>query len=155
MRPKIILIQWYDLFLDNFHNKKVPCPLQGDCLQKAVVYQADIKHGNTVKTYYGMTKNTFKERYNGHRCSLNNINYRSATELSVYAWGLKDKNIAHTIDWSIKARGVPYQPGSKLCDLCLVEKTVIALANPKTTLNSRSEVLFKCKHKGKYCLSKF
>ena len=133
----------------------IPCPLQGECQQKAVVYQANIKHDNIVKTYYGMTKNTFKTRYNQHKCSLNNVKYRAATELSSYAWKLKDKNIMYNIDWSIKAKGIPYQPGSRICDLCLVEKTVIALADPETTLNSRSEVLFKCKHKATHCLSNF
>ena len=133
----------------------IPCPLNGECLQKSVVYQADIKHDNIVRTYYGMTKNKFKTRYNQPNSSLNNEDYRSATKLSSYAWKLKDKNKAYSIDWSIKATGVPYQPGSKICDLCLVEKTVIALADPQTTLNSRNEILFKCKHKINFSLSKF
>ena len=40
------------------------CPLDGKCLAKSVVYKAEIKSDNneTVKTYIGMTSNTFKER---------------------------------------------------------------------------------------------
>ena len=131
------------------------CPVQGDCHQEAVIYQANVKHRNIMKTYFGMTKNEFRTRFNGHNCSLNNPKYKTSTELSTHVWKLKDAGIPHKIDWSIKTKGVPYQPGAKLCDLCLVEKTVIALANPETTLNSRSELLFKCKHKAKFCLSNF
>ena len=91
--------------------------------------------------------------YEQYRCCVfQNINH---TTLSSYVWKLKDKNKTYNIDWSIKATGVPYQPGSKICDLCLVEKTVIALADPQTTLNSRNEILFKCKHKINFSLSKF
>ena len=58
------------------------------------------------------------------------------------------------LNWSIKARGVPFYPGSKHCDLCLTEKLTIALAEPEELLNSRSELLYMCKHKPKYLLAK-
>ena len=37
--------------------------------------------------------------------------------------------------------------GGRRCDLCLQEKLTICLADPKTTLNSRSEMVSKCRHK--------
>ena len=40
-----------------------------------------------------------------------------------------------------------------LCDLCLQEKLVIGLSNPKTTLNSRNELASKCRHKWKFSLA--
>ena len=45
------------------------------------------------------------------------------------------------IKWSLKAKAVPYKPGSRYCDTCLSEKTYIALANPHEVLNSRKEIV--------------
>ena len=43
--------------------------------------------------------------------------------------------------------------GGKICDLCLLEKVTILMAEPKVTLNKRDEIMCKCKHKRKYLLS--
>ena len=67
-------------------------------------------------------------------------------------WELKRANTDYEIKWSIKCKAYPYSSGMKRCDLCLQEKTTIAMANPKTTLNSRTEILAKCRHKRKYTL---
>ena len=106
-------------------------------------------------TYYGLTSNAFKTRYNQHKVDFRDQKKRGSTKLSNHIWELKEKNVPHEVKWSIKARAMTYKPGSRRCDLCLVEKTVIALAEPKTTLNSRSEILSKCRHKTKFCLSNF
>ena len=45
---------------------------------------------------------------------------------------------------AIKARGKPYQGGGKRCNLCLSEKTCIAMHDPKLLINKRSELLKKC-----------
>ena len=45
-----------------------------------------------------------------------------------------------------KYRAPPYKSGSKKCLLCLKEKTAIALCDPKTLLNTKSELLKKCIH---------
>ena len=37
------------------------CPLDGQCLQKSIIYQAHISTKNKTMTYTGMTKNTFKQ----------------------------------------------------------------------------------------------
>ena len=42
--------------------------------------------------------------------------------------------------------------GGKLCDLCLTEKLTILMADPRSTLNKRDEIMTKCKHKRKYLL---
>ena len=105
--------------------------------------------------YYGLTEHTFKQRYNNHTNSFKHVKYKGSTQLSKYIWDLKEKNQDYELDWSIKAKAFPYNGGSKHCDLCLTEKTIIALADPKTTLNSRSEILAKCRHKRKFCLINF
>ena len=59
------------------------CPLDGKCLVKNIVYKAEIASQNgTVKTYIGMTSNSFKERYRNHLKSFNHHQYSSETELS-------------------------------------------------------------------------
>ena len=153
---------------------KTQCPNQDICEQTAVVYQGDIAYNGKIKTYYGLTENKFKTRYSGHKNSLKYCENRNKTELSKHAWGIADRVSGPSrlpsepsitalecleegvfdLNWSIKARGVPFKPGAKHCDLCLVEKTTIALAETKSTLNSRSELLYACKHKPKYLLAR-
>ena len=159
---------------ENICQCKIKCPLPGICAQKAVVYQADISCNNETKTYYGLTENELKTRYSTHKNSLKYDDKRNKTELSKHAWKLSDsvqgpaplgvcsptalgclEEGVFDMFWSIKARGIPFKPGVKHCDLCLTEKTTIATADPKTTLNSRSEILFMCKHKPKYLLANF
>ena len=103
--------------------------------------------------YFGLTERTFKERFNEHMSSFRLENKRNATALSKYVWHLKDRNLNYEVKWSIRAKAFTYQGGATHCDLCLTEKTIIALADPKVTLNSRSEVMGKCRHKLKFTLS--
>ena len=48
------------------------CPLQGNCLQKGVVYQATVTQTNTMREdiYIGITENEFKTRDNQHTSSF-------------------------------------------------------------------------------------
>ena len=39
-----------------------------------------------------------------------------------------------------------------MCDLCLMEKLTILMADPSATLNKRDEIMEKCKHKRKFTL---
>ena len=68
---------------------------------------------------------------------------------------LKDKNINFTIKWSIAKTPIPYNCGSKRCDLCLTEKLLIATHDTKTLLNKRSEIVSKCRHQKKFTLKRF
>ena len=63
---------------------KPNCPLNGNCLEKDVVYQADVdpKIGNQIKTYYGLTEQTFKDRWYNHQHSLRHLNTTHKTALS-------------------------------------------------------------------------
>ena len=132
---------------------KPTCPLRGNCLAKSIVYKADVRAPNKVKmTYYGLTEMTFKERFYQHKSSITHSEKRTATELSKYYWKLKDEGLEPNIKWSIKSKAFTYQGGATHCDLCLTEKTVIALADPKFTLNSRTEILGKCRHQRKFIL---
>ena len=133
--------------------EKPNCPLPGNCTAKSVVYRADVEVPNKpTMTYYGLTEMTFKERYYGHKSSLKHEKHRTETELSKYVWKLRDTGIEPKVKWSIKSKAYAYQGGATHCDLCLTEKTTIALANTKFTLNSRTEILGKCRHRRKFTL---
>ena len=57
-----------------------------------------------------------------------------------------------TIKWQIQARSNKYSCGSDKCDLCLTEKYEILKSNPNISLNKRSEIANKCRHKNKFKL---
>ena len=70
-----------------------PCPLGGHCLVNSVVYKAEVKEDNSVtNTYTGLTSNTFKQRYYGHRHSFKYRSSDHSTTLSSHLWNLKDEN---------------------------------------------------------------
>ena len=80
-----------------------------------------------------------------------------STELSKHIWKLKEEGVEDAesrIKWEIVQRAVPYKCGTRKCDLCLSEKLVIATADPNNMLNTRSELVSKCRHRNKYNLKK-
>ena len=79
--------------------QKNNCPLNGNCLQPSVIYQATVtrKDNNTSQTYIGLTENDFKTRYRNHTASFRHAKHRNSTELSKHIWTLKDNNIEHFI----------------------------------------------------------
>ena len=83
--------------------QKNACPLDGNCLQPSVVYQATVKRkdNNTRETYIGLTENDFKTRYRNHTASFRHAKHKNSTELSKHIWTLKDNNIEHFISWRI------------------------------------------------------
>ena len=101
------------------------------------------------KRIYGLTEQTFKARWNNHQFSIRNADHTQKTALSSHVWKCKNENLDPKITWSIKAKAFPISSGGTVCDLCLTEKL---MADTSTTLNKRSEILEKCKHKRKFTL---
>ena len=107
-------------------------------------------------TYFGQTKGTFKARFQEHKTSFSvQKNGHTKSELAAYVWKLKKEGGRYTVEWSIKQVGFPYRNEGKHCDLCACEKLSIALGDPDTTLNSRTEILAKCRGKKRFKLSNF
>ena len=104
---------------------KVSCPMDGNCLQKSFVYQAQVDSADSRKYYLGTSEDEFKIRYHNHTMSFRNRGYEKKIELSKYVWNLKDKGEDFTIKLSAAAKAFPYTCGSKPCDLCLTEKLLI------------------------------
>ena len=133
---------------------RATCPLDGQCLSTAIVYKADITSGETSKQYLGSTEPVFKRRLATHKHSFINRTREADTCLSKHVWEAKDRQANYDIKWTIHRQAFPYQCGSRKCDLCLTEKLSILNSDPACTLNKRSEIMNKCRHRSKYKLNK-
>ena len=72
---------------------KENCPLDGKCLHKCVVYQANVITNNECKEYFGTVEGEFKLRYNNHTMSFRHKEHVNDTELSKYLRKLKEENV--------------------------------------------------------------
>ena len=132
--------------------RRAPCPLEGECLKKNVIYQAEVTTENSKETYVGLTSTEFKTRFSNHKCSFNDPNKKLSTELSKHVWDLKDKGEQFQIKWKILCHANPYTSASKRCDLCISEKYMI-ICNPNlASLNRRYELVTKCRHEFKHLI---
>ena len=100
-----------------------PCPLGGNCLVNLLVYGAEVVSNNINKqTYTGLTRNTFKKRYYGHRHSFTNREQEYSTTLSTFVWQLQDNNKNFKINWKLLWRAKPFSLVTRKCNLCIKEK---------------------------------
>ena len=131
-----------------------PCPMEGNCLIDSLVYRAEVTDSNSKKTTYtGLTSNTFKKRYYGHRQSFKERNSKHSTTLSSHIWDLKDKNLNYSIKWTAVDRAPRFNPITKKCRLCLKEKYYIIFQPEGAELNERSELFSTCRHRTRDLLS--
>ena len=110
-----------------------------------------------------MTGDTSKTRWYGHKSDFEHKD-KYGTTLSRYIWKLKDmksnmsehtkKGFKWNLNWEIKQSAPSYKPGSKDCKLCTAEKYHILNEVDCVSLNVRSELLSKCRHKAKWKLKK-
>ena len=114
-----------------------------------MIYKTEVATNTTYKKYYETPEREFKSRYNNHTQYFRHISYVNDTELSKYLWTLKANGIDYHLKWSIKSYASRYKYGTRRCDLCLKEKMIIALADPKVLLNKRTELTSKCRHSNK------
>ena len=129
------------------------CILQGHCQTSNFIYKCTVTTASGNKEYIGLTANSFKQRYTAHKSSYNNIKNRNSTALSSHIWDLKSSGTPHTVSWNIQRLAPPYSRESKVCQLCLTEKTLICPADPANSLNKRNEIMSKCRHRAKHLLS--
>ena len=136
----------------NCRNKN-SCPLEGNCKERNIVYQAEVTTPQSKETYIGLCDTTFKERYRNHTCSFRNERYKNATELSKYIWSLKDRKINYEIRWRKIRQARSYSNINKKCNLCLCEKYFIICKPEMSTLNHRNELTSICRHSKKFLLN--
>ena len=139
-------------------NCRNDCPMDrtGDCRSSNVVYKATVTTDDetTAKEYIGISATEFKLRYANHKQSFVNVTKRDATTLSQHIWRLKENNTPYAIKWCVLAKCAPYACGAKLCNLCITEKYEILKSDPRKTLNKRTEIVGKCRHRAKFKLKK-
>ncbi len=134
--------------------KKKECPLEGQCLQTNVIYQATVTTQTTTETYVGLATN-FKERYRNHKTSFRHENRRNETELSKHIWSLKDANKPFYLKWKVLQKSKAYSNINKKCNLCLLEKFIIICKKDLCTLNKRNELASSCPHRNRFTLRNF
>ena len=128
------------------------CVLGGKCLTKGLVYKCRVTAGVDSKEYVGLASTSFKSRYSSHKSSFTHENKAHSTALSSHIWDLISNNTPHSLAWSIVRLAPPYSKETKVCQLCLVEKTIISLADCNLSLNKRNEIVAKCRHRDKWLL---
>ena len=74
--------------------------------------------------------------------------------LSKHIWELKNSGIEYEVTWAQSGQAPSYNPSTKSCKLCLMEKTTILMnEDDNTFLNKRGELMSKCRHRAKFLLS--
>ena len=139
--------------------KKEECPLDGNCQLESIIYKATITTNNKTFEYIGSTEKSFKSRYYNHTKSFRDEKYSNETKLSTFIWELKEEEKNYDLKWSILQQSSPYKCGSRKCDLCLSEKYLIMtysdILSNSTLLNSRTEMMSKCRHSNKFKIKNY
>ena len=130
------------------------CPLNSESLTPAVVYKALVNNNGSLRDYTGCTEPEFKTRWRNHKSSFKIDSKRTDSKLSAYVLELREQHGINdpNITWSIHQRRSPYRCGSRICDLCLSEKLAILKNDPGRSLNKKSEIMDKCRHRLKFKL---
>ena len=84
--------------------------------------------------------------------SFRRIEAKHETALSDKIWELKENEKTFDIKWEIVTKAPSYSNISKICHLCLTEKTLILYADSQFSINKKSEIMQKCRHKNKWFL---
>ena len=142
--------------------------LNDNCLKASIVYIAEVKLNKNIKeeenqqqqevcskVYLGTAANTFKEQFRNHKLSLTNDRYKYNASLSKYIWKLKEGQVPFQVHWSAVGKAPTYTPSTKICHLCNLEKTLILLSKEEISLNKKSKLMSKCRHKAKNLLCKY
>ena len=132
------------------------CPLDGNCLQKDILYNGKCTADNEPsKNYIGLTATTFKERFGTHKQSFNHRKHSHSTTLSSHFWNLKDSGKNPSVKFSIIRHVKSYSPETGKCPLCTQEKLLILKTDPATITNTRSELMSHCLHKRRFLLQNY
>ena len=142
----------------NCKNPKL-CPLDGNCKQKSVIYQAKVTVKKTgrgkeeIETYVGSTGGDFKIRLANHKHTFKNEALKNSTTLSQHIWKLNKAKKEYTITWKILDKAEVYTNKAKKCKLCNLEKFYIMYKKGQSTLNTKRGLINMCRHKKSFLLS--
>ena len=133
--------------------RNAECPLDGHCLAKNTIYSGKItsdlpNYGS--KEYIGLSAPEWKKRLANHKSSFSNRKLENSTEISKEIWRIKDQGGSYNVKWSIVQQAPAYNPASKRCHLCITE--TLCINSDRKLLNTRNELVKKCRHQNKYAL---
>ena len=96
-----------------------PCPLQGRCNVKNIVYHATVTQQNNcqskVSSYYGLTARKCIERFRQHKRSFRVEFLNTDTALAEKVWAHKQNNIVHNVTFDIHKVAQSHNPGKSAC----------------------------------------
>ena len=133
---------------------KSDCPLNNECLTPDIVYEAQIADNanDDQKRCLGASETPCGEVFGGHKRDFKHKRCEKCTELSKYVWSLQSQGIIPNIRWRI-VKKVYSVVSSNYCKLCLTEKFyIIESLDDKNLLNTKSELVSKCRHQNKLLL---
>ena len=117
--------------------RNTTCPMTGNCLEKSL-YAGTVSsnlpnYGET--RYAGVSAPPWKMRFANHKTLFIKGNNENNSALAKEVWRIKDKGGEYNIDWRvIIGHAAAYNPVSKRCNLCLLEKLYIG----ESLLNQRN-----------------
>ena len=116
--------------------KNKECPLNKNCLESEIIYQATVSQPNhDPKTYIGLTSTDFKARLGNHKQSFINPD-TNQTSLSKYILELKDNQMEPKVSWKLVDRGKLFPPVTGVCQLCTKEAFYIIFKPEMAELNT-------------------
>ena len=125
--------------------------VEGSVYQATITCEEEPDYGE--RFYIGLAEPKFKKRFANHKSSFSNERYEKETELSKEIWRLKRKSRSPKITWKTIRQCPPFNRANLKCSLCLNEKLEIAtFPEPDKLLNSRNELISKCRHVNKFTL---
>ena len=125
-------------------------------MQSSLLYICKADTPNIIENhrrYIGSTENAFKDRFYKQKNSFKYESKRNATELSNLVWENKHANTETNLVWNILDKARAHKPEAKRCLLCLTEKYIIF--SNLNLLNSRNELVAKCRHENRFYLANF
>ena len=116
------------------------------------IYLAKIVTETSEFNYIGMSQPPLRHRVAVHKASFENKT-KNQTELSNKIWDLKEKKEGYTVKFKLLENKKSYTPNTKNCNLCTAEKYQILFSDLPNKLNTKSEIMSKCRHKRKFKLT--
>ena len=117
-----------------------------------MIYNCKVSSEGGTETYTGLTGGTIKTRISQHTTDFKYSRNETSTTLSEHIHQLKKEDKRYELKWSLLDRGPVYNPITRKCRLCLLEKFYIIFKTETASLNRRSELFNTCRHRNQKIL---
>ena len=134
------------------HRRGNDCPVvEKVCNRVDNIYNAKIQcNDNTIYNYIGMSAPPLRHRISTHVSSFKNET--NQTELSTKVKNLKKENVQYSLKFHLLENKTSYKPEIKRCNLCITEVYHIIYGKYDNLINSKQEIMNKCRHRAKFKL---